>query len=543
MMTEWGLLGAAYGLLISEMLGSIARWMAFLLLVPESAGSGGDRPTIGPATRAHCRKGERLQEGLCSDATPIVTTAAAVDNWSTQSSALAEEESGAGRILLRFFELLDRAGIRYCVLHGYEDYPHRVDSDIDCVIDAAISPRQFYNLLHRERSRLGAKVVRCRGYHFVLAGRNADDSLCFVTLDLSIDCELENLTFYPGSKLLDSRRRYRQFWVSPPKVEFICYLSRTILKGSLDATRIQRLSNLFEEDAAGCEEQLGRVFDSRSADLLLCAARSGDWSPVRHCLAKLQTEVRRRALLLWPLRTLRKGLHSLLARIAAIWRPQGLDVVLLGPDGAGKSSVIDALPPMLAPVFNRSACFGLVPSLMQSLVHGRDRVQTNPHALPPRSMPVSVVRAVFYWFAYYIVAYGLRRVMMARATLVLNDRHFVDVLVDAKRYRYGGPMWLLRLIWRISPKPDLIVLLDAPPEVLQARKQELSFDETARLCAAYLSMVRSMKAGHVVDADRPFEHVARDVSALILRVLAARLARRFRCEHAFPPQTMALDAI
>ena len=104
MMTEWGLLGAAYGLLTSELLGSIARWLLFLLLVPESAAPGPDRPAIEPATRADCsRKGDRLQEGLCPDATPIVTTAAAVDKWSTQSNAAAGEESGAGRNLARLF--------------------------------------------------------------------------------------------------------------------------------------------------------------------------------------------------------------------------------------------------------------------------------------------------------------------------------------------------------------------------------------------------------------------------------------------------------
>ncbi len=58
---------------------------------------------------------------------------------------------------------------------------------------------------------------------------------------------------------------------------------------------------------------------------------------------------------------------------------------------------------------------------------------------------------------------------------MLNDRHFLDILVDQRRYRYGGPLWLLRLIRRLIPKPDLVNLLDAPPKVLQARKQELSF--------------------------------------------------------------------
>ena len=53
-------------------------------------------------------------------------------------TALAEDvgQSGPGRILLGVFETLDRAGIPYCVLHGYESYPQRIKSDVDCMISA-----------------------------------------------------------------------------------------------------------------------------------------------------------------------------------------------------------------------------------------------------------------------------------------------------------------------------------------------------------------------------------------------------------------------
>jgi thymidylate kinase len=93
------------------------------------------------------------------------------------------------------------------------------------------------------------------------------------------------------------------------------------------------------------------------------------------------------------------------------------------------------------------------------------------------------------------------------------------------RYRYGGPTWLLRLIWRLSPKPDLVVLLDAPAEILQARKQELPLAETARQCALYLSLVRVMKNGRIVDATRPRAQVTDAVVDLVLQHLATRAAK------------------
>jgi hypothetical protein len=161
---------------------------------------------------------------------------------------------------------------------------------------------------------------------------------------------------------------------------------------------------------------------------------------------------------------------------------------------------------------------------MLNLLHGRNRGHATPHGLPPRSPTVSVLRAVLYWFVYYIASYPVRRLVMARAHLILHDRHFIDALVDPKRYRYGGSVWLLRFIWRIIP--DLIILLDATPEVLQHRKQEVSLEETARQRSAYLSLVRRCDNGHVVNAGQALDAVAADVSAIILRHLAQREARR-----------------
>src|SRR5947209_15022557 len=85
-----------------------------------------------------------------------------------------ESGPGPGQTLLRVFQCLDRAGIRYCVLHGYQGFPQRIGSDVDCIIDSKTSPAQICALLHDDRVRIKAEIVRCRGYYIVLAGKNGD---------------------------------------------------------------------------------------------------------------------------------------------------------------------------------------------------------------------------------------------------------------------------------------------------------------------------------------------------------------------------------
>jgi len=435
--------------------------------------------------------------------------------------------SGPGLILMAVLDTLDRAGIPYCLLHGYEDYPAHVNSDVDGLISGRLPPRQLLALLHKNRVRIGADVVRCQGYHLVLAGRRSDGSPCFLDLDLSVDCEFDDRPFYAGHELLASRRQYRQFWVPAVQFEFGYYLIKKVAKGHLDNEHALALSRLYARDATGCETQVRRFWGAGSSALILSAARSGDWEPVRLRLPKLRAELRWRATLRHPVRTVVNSARRLTGLLKRCWRrDSGLNVVFLGPDGAGKSSVIKAVGPMLAGAMHRTIYRRFTPALVARLLHRPIPPNNRPHALPPRSCLMSAVRAVLYWFVYYALDYVTAPLTLARATLVLHDRHLVDAFVDPRRHRYGGPMWLLTLISRLIPRPDLFILLDAPTGVLQARKQEVPFDESARQREAYLSLIASMKNGHVVDSARPLEHVVNDVNELILRQLAARIAHQ-----------------
>jgi thymidylate kinase len=427
---------------------------------------------------------------------------------------------------LGVFETLDRAGIPYCVTHGYESYPVQIRSDVDGTIAAEVRPSELVELVHENRTSIAAEVVQARGYRLVLAGKDADGSPCFVTLDLSADYEVDDRPFYTGREVLEARRRHQQFWIPSADLEFGCYLVRKIAKGHLDDEDGRRLSSLYQQDAAGCRQQVARFWGAARATLILSSASSGDWEPVRRRLDKLRAELRRRATLRSPFRVLGNRLRRMGHRVRALWRSDsGLNLVFLGPDGAGKSSVIQAVGQELAGVFNRTIYCGFAPALFEPLRYIR-REPGRPHGALPRSFPVSVMRAG-YWFVYYTFGYFVTvHVALARSALVLQDRHFVDALVDPRRYRYGGPLWLLRLIWRVVPKPDLIVLLDAAPEVLQSRKQEVPFEETVRQRTAYLSLVGTMRNAYVIDATRPFGQVVGDVNDLILRHLTTRIERR-----------------
>jgi thymidylate kinase len=132
----------------------------------------------------------------------------------------------------------------------------------------------------------------------------------------------------------------------------------------------------------------------------------------------------------------------------------------------------------------------------------------DPHGKPKRSALVSLAKILVWlmeeWYANLF--------QDQRETLLICDRYYHDLLVDPIRYRYGGPAWAARLVGELMPQPNLWILLDADPDVLQARKREVPLEETSRQRTAYLAFVRDQKYYLIVDASQPLDRVIADVA-------------------------------
>jgi thymidylate kinase len=190
-------------------------------------------------------------------------------------------------------------------------------------------------------------------------------------------------------------------------------------------------------------------------------------------------------------------------------------VVLLGPDGAGKSSVIAGLGGGVSAGFTGCETFHLRPALVRPA--RTSEANTNPHGQTARGTLITVCKLIYLlavnWLGYLAVV----QPRVARGALVVFDRYFSDYVVDARRYRLPESCRrLTEVIARLVPQPDLCVVLDVPPQRLWERKREVPVTELLRLCHEYAMLGEKFPNVTVVDAASSLAEVVNDVVDCII---------------------------
>jgi thymidylate kinase len=205
-----------------------------------------------------------------------------------------------------------------------------------------------------------------------------------------------------------------------------------------------------------------------------------------------------------------------------------LTVVLCGADGSGKSTAARAVLDGLGLTFpaQKVRQFHWKPPLFSARRQAARDPTTDPHGQPVRNPFSSLCYFAFHWLEFLLGSHLRIRPVTFRGGLVLIDRYYYDFFVDQRRYRLSVPLFIVRLGFFFLKKPDLVLLLDAPADVLRRRKQEVAPAETERQRSAYRELVQGLGNGRVLDATQAPEKVSADINRVILEFMAQRTSKR-----------------
>ena len=149
-----------------------------------------------------------------------------------------------------------------------------------------------------------------------------------------------------------------------------------------------------------------------------------------------------------PSRLTRSFLASAERWYGRVARPTGLFVLVVGPDGAGKSSLAEALPEL---------CDGPVPALASICTGGPDfslgqaRCSASLRLIPTsRTRGLSTGPAAslaslgYHWLDFFLGGWLRITPLKIRSGLIVLERGWWDIAIDPRRYRIAAPAALVQ---------------------------------------------------------------------------------------------------
>ena len=202
---------------------------------------------------------------------------------------------------------------------------------------------------------------------------------------------------------------------------------------------------------------------------------------------------------------------------------RGLVITVAGPDGSGKTSFCEAL---IAGVLRDEDVRRIHHRFAVLPVRGGSTTDpSQPHAQIPYPRGASEAKLLALFGESLVGLVFSARPFVRRGGFLIIERGWWDLAVDPARYRLRPNVGLVRMLGRLLPATDLLVVLEGSAELLATRKAECSKEELARQVAAWREIVPRRQRTLYIDVSLPLADVVSRATAEVLR-LAPSLSRR-----------------
>jgi hypothetical protein len=344
---------------------------------------------------------------------------------------------------------------------------HAGGGDVDCVVR---------DLDRRWPLRADREWRLCQALHY-------EPGSYFWILDRAGQTVKLDTVTRPG---IHGRNAFPRRDVSTPAARAAYLTAKRLRKRRGDASAWAEIGELASADDAAFGAHLADVFGTRVAERLCDMIRAGHVPDA----ALWRRAVRARALMRFrrPDRVAVNAAADAVRVAGRVLRPTGLRVLVVGPDGTGKSTLGKSLPDACDGLFRRVLHIHWRPRLLPRpgrMVGRSESDSTEPHAKPAHGAVLSLALLMYFWLDCVLGEILRVAPTRARTGLVVIERGWWDMAVDPARYRLHPFPRLVRWGGCALAHPDLVLLLDDVPAAIHLRKPELSEEEIATQLARW----------------------------------------------------------
>ena len=444
--------------------------------------------------------------------------------------------------LFRFLLWLDRERVPWCLLRNFEELPATIPDDLDILIDPAGLAAVEHGLRRLGMGmRLLRKIERNGHTQFLLFSEEELDEalearrpLPILQLDFVTAIAWEGLAYVDLKTALSHRLRYRSLWILGPDEHAAHLIGHALLdKGEIQPAYRQQIGARLSVSAEPWDRLAAKAGPSAVGEVREHWKAGNERSMRESLIYGLSSSVSGR------LTRVRYATERRWRQFRALLRPPGKLVAAVGPDGSGKTTLLSFVAIALAQGFDpvRTEYMGwrefLLPTKrilrwIQShrpadiqtttgqversrSIDGEGGFQGRKVAGPVDEPPPPWTHnfSLLHYGADLWARYGFRiRPSVARGGLVLCDRYFFDLLLH--RVWISDAPLPSAILRRFSPMPDVLVFFDGDPELISARKNELTPAEVTRQLDR-LQSLRQRRQVLCLDVARPVMENVREV--------------------------------
>lgn len=412
-------------------------------------------------------------------------------------------------------EILPLLGERVVILHGPSaEEAHLSGSDIDCGV-VGLDP-QWPLRLPGEWRLCQYLQYDLNGWFWAIERQGQVINLDTIDDVRGLGRDAFRTTLLEGQELHPS-----------PSLRAAYLTAKRLRKGISTVEEWARISKLARQDPEGYVRILQEVIGPEMTPSLAEAVLGGR-QPGPEMASRVRRErVRRR------FGSPRQAMAALTLgarrRLQRLLTPSGIFILVVGPDGTGKSTLTQALPGLLEGTFRRWQAFHWRPGLLPrpGRLMGREGSDPQrPHARSPYGPILSTALLGYYWLDSLLGGWLRIWPLRVHTGLVIAERGWWDVAVDPRRYRLTSPPWMVRTLGFFLLRPDLVLLPQAPSEAILERKSEISREELERQASAWGSVLPADVPVVRLDASRAAVEVAKEAREQVLRMLERRAVSR-----------------
>lgn len=175
------------------------------------------------------------------------------------------------------------------------------------------------------------------------------------------------------------------------------------------------------------------------------------------------------------------GLKQRDGRFERIVHPTGLFIVLLGVDGAGKTTIAENLKARYVTAFRKIDHYHsrvrVLKDISQLKKDATPIDASNPHGKKQKAGKFTSVAKFGYYFLDFLIGNVKIAIAKIKSTLVLVERYYYDYSIDKVRYNLNLSDKFLSFFEHFVLKPDVIFILTGDSKKLLDRKHEITIDE------------------------------------------------------------------